>query len=152
MFGLILSFIAKLGGTVTGYLFKKKIADIVHTGIAAKVGKDVIVAELQTGAELYRTRADLLKSFKWTQWLIFAALVPPILHQGMVFLDSTPFPYIDFDYIWPTIKMHVQGSWGVVKAPAPYDEREWQLIASLLGIQGGLSVGMAFLKFLFARK
>lgn len=152
MFGLILGFIAKLGGTVTGYLFKKKIADVVETAIAAKVGKDVIIAELQTGAEMFKTRADMLKSFKWTQWLIFAALVPPLLHQGMVFLDSTPFPYLGFDYLMPVIEMHEVGSWKVPKAPPPYDEREWQLIASLLGIQGGLSVGLSLLKFLFARK
>ena len=152
MFGLILSFIAKLGGTVTGYLFKKKIADVVSTAIAAKVGKDVIIAELQTGAELFKTRADLLKSFRWTQWLILAALIPPVMHQGAVFLDSTPFPYITFEYLMPVIETHVTGSWRVPKAPPPYDEREWQLIASLLGIQGGLSVGMAFLKFLFTRR
>ena len=152
MLGLIFNFIAKLGGTVAGYLFKKKIADIVETAIVAKVGKDVIVAELQTSAEMFKTRSDMLKGFRWTQWLIFAALVPPLLHQGMVFLDSTPFPYIDFDYLWPTIKTHIVGSWSVPKAPPPYDEREWQLIASLLGIQGGLSVGLSFLKFLFAKR
>ena len=44
------------------------------------------------------------------------------------------------------------GSWSVVKAPPPYDDREWQMIASLLGIQGTLTVASAGLRILLGGK
>ena len=105
------------------------------------------VAALQASAAAWHDRADLLKGLRVTQWLIAAALIPPLLHQGMIYFDSSPFPYLAFEP-WPALKLHVTGSWHVPKAPPPYDDREWQMIASLLGIQTALSgVGLALRLF-----
>ena len=108
------------------------------------------VAALQAGAAAWHDRADLLKSLRVTQWLVAAALIPPLLHQGMIYFDSSPFPVLAFEP-WPSIRMHVTGSWQVPKAPPPYDDREWQMIAALLGIQTALSGAGTVLR-LFGRR
>jgi hypothetical protein len=105
-----------------------------------------LTAELQSYSAAWQARVDLLKGLKVTQWLLVAALFPPLLHQGMIFLDSTPFPYIWFDTFWPAFHMHDIGSWKVPQAPGAYHEREWLMIASLLGIQTGVGIASAILK------
>ena len=65
----------------------------------------------------------------------------------MIYFDSAPSSYLAFEP-WPALKLHVTESWHVPKAPPPYDDREWQMIASLLGIQTALSgVGLALRLF-----
>jgi hypothetical protein len=132
-----------------------KLSDNETTQVTAKVGagKEVLTNALQTGQQGWATRADLLKGLKVTQWLIAAALIPPIVHQGMIYLDSCPFPYVWwFATDWlPSINMHVQGSWAVFKAPPPYDDREWQMIASLLGIQATVTALMTGLRIVASR-
>jgi hypothetical protein len=105
-----------------------------------------LTAELQSYSAAWQARVDLLKGLKVTQWLLVAALFPPLLHQGMIFLDSTPFPYIWFDTFWPAFHMHDIGAWKVPQAPGAYHEREWLMIASLLGIQTGVGIASAILK------
>jgi hypothetical protein len=134
---------------VTDFLGKQSDNEATKFTAAVSGDRDVAVARLQTGAAVYKSRVDLLSGLKVTQWLIAGALVPPILHQGMIFLDSTPFPNPVFD--WPLVQMHVVGTWSVPKAPEPYDQREWELIASLLGIQGAVSVGAGFVRALTRR-
>jgi hypothetical protein len=105
-----------------------------------------LTAELNAYSSAWQARVDLLKGLKVTQWLLVAALFPPLLHQGMIFLDSTPFPYIWFDTFWPAFHMHDIGAWKVPQAPGAYHEREWLMIASLLGIQTGVGIASAILK------
>jgi hypothetical protein len=109
-----------------------------------------LTAELTAYSTAWQARVDLLKSLKVTQWLLVAALFPPLLHQGMIFLDSTPFPYIWFTP-WPGFHMHQIGLWGVPQAPGAYHEREWLMIASLLGIQTGVGIASAILKLVRRR-
>lgn len=132
-----------------------KLSDNETTQVTAKVGagKDVVTTHLQTGQKAWETRADMLKGLAVTQWLIAGALVPPLLHQGMIYLDSCPFPYLWWfagDWL-PSVKMHIQGSWAVQKAPPPYDDREWQMIASLLGIQATVTTALTALKMFVKR-
>ncbi len=103
------------------------------------------VAELQANTAIWHDRVDLIKSVKLIQILIALALLPPIIHQGAIYLDSTPFPYLAWDTWWWRWTLHDQGSWKVVRAPAPYDEREWVMISSLIGIQSGLTIAMGWL-------
>src|SRR5215471_1798737 len=132
--------LSKVVEVVTGYLGKLSDNDTARFEAQVGANKDVAIAAMQTSANVYHDRVDLLKGMRATQWLLIAALLPPILHQGMVFLDSTPFPFLWYD----GVGIHSVGSWKVPKAPAPYDEREWSMIASLLGIQTGL-VGISSL-------
>lgn len=126
-------------GLVTG-----NIGTIVNaiTGVVGKLSDNDTArqtAELHASVQTWQARVDLFKGMSVIQWLIAAALVPPLVHQGMIYLDSTPFPYIWVDG-WPVFKMHLVGTWNVPKAPAPYDEREWAMIGSLLGISSGLGI------------
>lgn len=132
-----------------------KLSDNETTQIQAKVGagKDVIVAQLQTGQQAWVTRANLLAGLKVTQYLIAAALIPPLYHQGCIYFDSSPFPWVWWfagDWL-PSFGIHEQGSWKVFKAPPPYDDREWQMIASLLGIQATVTTVLTGLKMLGSR-
>jgi hypothetical protein len=132
-----------------------KLSDNETTQIQAKVGagKEVIATTLQTGQQAWATRADLLKGLKITQYLIAAALIPPIFHQGCIYFDSSPFPWAWWfagDWL-PSFGIHQQGSWAVFKAPAPYDDREWQMIASLLGIQATVTTVLTGLKMVARR-
>lgn len=140
--------IGGIAKTVTDYL--GKLSDNDTAKVTAAVGADAEVAkeQIRASATAFHDRVDLIKSVKLMQWLIAAALVPPIMHSGAVYLDSTPFLYLGWDSILPHFAFHEQGSWAVVKAPPPYDEREWQMIASLLGIQSVATIGLGALKLI----
>ena len=83
----------------------------------------------------------MLKGLKLTTWLIGGALIPPIYHSGLVFLDSCPF------FVIPYFS-HVVGSWHVPSLPKPYDQYEWLLISSLLGIQTTSATILGVARFL----
>ena len=108
----------------------------IFTSIAssnvAKYGAEasVDVAAIQASQQAYQERVSLMRGMWITQWLLAFALLPPIIHQGAVYLDSVPF-------------YHIVGSWHVPSAPKPYDDREWSMICALLGIQTGLAVGIS---------
>ncbi len=103
---------------------------------ATGADRDVAIAQTQAAVAAYHDRAGM----KVTQWLIAIALLPPLMHSGAVYLDTTPF--------WTPHGAHVVGSWDVPKAPAPYDEREWLMISSLLGIQAAAMTGLGALRML----
>jgi len=114
--------------------------------------KDVALAQLQTAHQTYQTRTDFLKGLRITQWLLAGALVPPLYNAGMIYLDATPFFYIWFDGFFPVLKQHVIHSWHAVPLTDPkFLELQLDMIKSLLGIQGGLTVGMGFAKALMRR-
>lgn len=137
-----------LGGiisAVTGTIGKLSDNDTAKLKTALGVDRDVAIAQLQAAGQAYQTRTDLLKGMKVTQWLIAAAMIPPIYHMGGVFLDSCPFFFI------PEFA-HKVGSWNFVALPKPYDQYEWMLVSSLLGIQSGLTVGMGFAKAMMSKR
>lgn len=109
------------------------------------------VAELKADVSIFHDRVDLIKSVRLVQILLAMAMLPPILHQGSIYLDSTPFPFLLWDGLLPSWHVHVQGSWHVTKAPPPYDEREWLMVSTLLGIQSGLSIAAGWLSKAFHR-
>jgi len=133
--------------TILGYFDKASDAKVAQITALSKADRDVAVAQLQAAASTYHDRVDMLKSMRITQWLIAFALIPPLLHQGMIFLDSTPFPFL----WWDGIQMHTIGIWQVPHAPAPFEEREWQMIASLLGIQTVFALGLGLTKMILRR-
>lgn len=143
IFGIIWNAITgNIGGIVkalTGYL--GKMSDNETAKFKAAVGADaeVAIAQMRASAQIYHDRVDLLKGLKITSWLIAFALIPPLYHQALIFLDSCPF------FLWIP---HEQGSWGVAKLPGVYAEREWLMISSLLGIQAATTTAFSALKFL----
>jgi hypothetical protein len=129
----------------------------ITTAITGALGKfsdnetTRVVAQVNAATETWKARVDLFKGMWVTQWLIAAALIPPLTHQGMIYLDTSPFPYVWVDGWFLAIKMHVIGSWGVPQAPGDFHAREWAMIASLLGIQGALTVASTALR-IFGRR
>jgi len=139
--GIIGGVIQWITGPLLGYLGKLSDNDTARFKAATGADRDVLVAQLQANAAAWHDRAAMLSGLRVTQWLIFAALAPALYHQALVFLDSCPFfgiPYF----------AHAQGSWRVAALPGPYGEREWSLIASLLGIQTGLVGIGSFMRYL----
>lgn len=123
----------------------KDIATIqAQAGTATTLGAAAVSAD----AALSQRWLGMMATFKITQWLIAAALVPPIMHQGAIYLDSTPFVGLWLDGWLPTFTVHVVGSWHVPGAPSPYGDREWLMIGSLLGIQGAFTGVMGVLHWL----
>lgn len=134
-----------LGGIVSaivGYLGKMSDNDTTKLVAAIGADKQVAVSQLQTSAQMYHDRVDLYKGMWVIQWLIAAATIPAIYHMGGVFMDScqTIFGFY-----------HPVGSWRFIALPKPYDEYEWKIIASLLGISTSLTVGLGFAKALMRR-
>jgi hypothetical protein len=136
--GGIVSFIS---GPLIAYLGKLSDNDTAKFRAATGAERDIMVAQLTANAAAWHDRAALLSGLRMTQLLLLAALAPALYHQALVFLDSCPFfglPYF----------AHAQGSWKVAALPGPYADREWALIASLLGIQTGLVGVGSYLRYL----
>ena len=125
-----------------------KVSDNDTAKEKAKVaaGKDIVTAQIQAEPELYKTRTEFLRGMWITQWLIAAALIPPIYHAGGVYFDSCPF------FVFPSIFPHEVGSWGFVALPGDYPQMQSSLIASLLGINAAMTVGGGFVKTLLVKK
>lgn len=145
LWNVITGNLAGIVSAVTGIVGKLSDNETAKLQTAIGADKEVAIAQMQANAQAYQTRSDLLKGSKLTQWLLAGALLPPLFHSGGVYLDSCPFFLIPY---FP----HVIGSWNFVALPAPYDQYEWLLISSLLGINTGLTVGMGLAKTLILRK
>lgn len=156
MLELIANLFFKVGLSTIGNSFFKPF--LAHLDATAKIDgekfkdatgadREVAIAQVQATVAAAHDRAGM----RVTQWLIAIALLPPLLHSGMVYLDSSPFPGLDWSAWVPTITPHVIGSWHVPKAPPPYDEREWLMISALLGIQSATMTGLGALRMLAKR-
>ncbi len=139
MFGLFGGILSFFGGVLHLFRRRSEVPEAVKTSVAMWADKDVAVQQLKVIAQEYHDHIDMAKSMRVTQWLIAFALLPALLHQGMIFLDSTPF------------LGHIVGSWSVPAAPEPYNDREWQMIASLLGIQSLTTLGMGLTRILIRK-
>jgi hypothetical protein len=102
-------------------------------------GRDVAIETIHANAGAFREQMSLA-ALRWgwwgTRYLLLAAALPPIIHSGAIYLDSTPFPYLMWGEAWlPAVATHVQGSWEVARAPGVYEGQELQIIAAVVGYQ-----------------
>jgi hypothetical protein len=129
------SFFGGFIGAVTGVI--GKISDDKATEFTAAAGaeKDVLVAQLQANSTAYPARVSLLRGMFWLQFVLMFAYVGPVWHMLLVFLDSCPFLPLWTWRHWFELAPHVVGSWRVPALPGNYGTEEWEIVASLLGIQ-----------------
>ena len=76
-------------GSLLAYLGKLSDADVQKFKAATGAERDVIVAQLSANAAAYHDRVRLMAGFGWAQFLIVLAVLPPILHQGLVFVHPS---------------------------------------------------------------
>lgn len=154
-FSWIASALVKIGGSTIVNIFLKPIFDFIIKSkdidlekFKAKVGveRDVLVTALGAEVKANKDNRNFYAGMKATQWLIVIALLPPILHSGAIFLDST----FCNDKLHQCMRIgEMLGMpWRVPPAPPPYDDREWLMISTLLGVQTMLAGAMGWLRYL----
>lgn len=153
---MIWSLIVKfLSGNIIGRLFdawaKSKDVDLAKYQTSAGVSGTVVTTVLQTEAASTQARFDLLKGLWITQWLIALALLPPIVHSGLVYIDSSCPASWGWGAVTALGKQLGGCGLGIEKAPAPYDDREWLMISALLGISSGVTLAASLIKGLARR-
>jgi hypothetical protein len=80
-------------------------------------------------------KARLFPDGRIRRALALAAYVGPLWHSLLVYLDSCPFLPLFMWAHWFELAPHVVGSWRVGGVPGNDGTEEWQVVASLLGIQ-----------------
>ena|ERR1700674_655999 len=126
---------------ITGTVTKLSDNDTAKLQTAIGAERDVAIAQMQASATAYHDRAQLMAGFGWAQLLILLAILPPILHEGLVFADTM---------CWGLSadgEAHGCGL-GIPRLPPIYQEREWLLISALLGIQTAIAGAGSFLRAL----
>jgi hypothetical protein len=120
---------------VTNVLDTNKITDTVKFGAATVAEKDVVIARMQADSQAYQARVGLYRGMFWLQVVLMLAYIGPVWHTMLVFLDSCPMlPMLTWAHGFQFVR-HVVGSWRVPAPPGQYAGEEWQIMASLLGIQ-----------------
>ena len=108
---------------VVAVLSKKTDAQIARIGAA----KETDLAQIQAATAAMHEQAALA-TLRWgwwgTRWLMLAAALPPIVHSGAVYLDST-----------------FRFGWTVARAPGVYEGQEVQVIATVVGILTVQTIG-----------
>jgi len=108
---------------VVSVLNKKTDAQIAKIG----ADKETNVAQIQAATAAMHEQAALA-TLRWgwwgTRYLMLAAALPPIVHSGAVYLDST------FKF-----------GWAVARAPGVYEGQEIQIIATVVGILTVQTIG-----------
>lgn len=135
--------------TFTKYLQNKDNEATKRLEIEANTTKDVVVEKMHADTATFHDRVNLLKRMRFTQIVLFMALFFPVLHQSMIYFDSSMCNATakrQHECLW--VGRQLGMPWQVAKAPDPYADREWQIIAALLGIQTGISVGVGFMSLL----
>jgi hypothetical protein len=132
-------------GTLGDAFFKPFLA---HLDTAAKIDadkfkqatgaeRDVVLAQMQANSAAFHEQQQLA-ALRWgwwgTRWLLVAAALPPIVHSGAVYLDST-----------------FRFGWAIARAPGVYEGQELTIIAAVVGYQLG-QTAIAGLFGRFARK
>lgn len=149
----IIGLILKIGGSgiinavlepIFNFIVKNKNIDLAKFQTKVGIERDVLLGAMQAEIMGNAQRLQYYQGMRATQYLICLALIPAIIHQSAIFLDSTFCN--DQLKVCTQIGLWLGMPWRVPKAPAPYDEREWLMIASLLGIQTGLAAGMGILR------
>lgn len=108
---------------VVSVLNKKTDAQIAQIGAT----KETDVAKIQAATAAMHEQAALA-TLRWgwwgTRYLMLAAALPPIIHSGAVYLDST------FKF-----------GWAISRAPGVYEGQEIQIIATVVGILTVQTIG-----------
>ncbi|MDB5555445.1 MAG: hypothetical protein JWL86_5429 [Rhizobium sp.] len=140
MWGLLIKLVAFLSSDAFGGI-AKGVVDVINKKTDATVsinaanvdaGARVDIAQLNASVALMHEQSGLeVARWGWwgTRYLMLAAALPPVIHSGMVYLDSCPF--------WG----HPIGSWAVARAPGVYEGQELSIIATVVGILTVQSVG-----------
>ncbi len=101
---------------VVSVLNKKSDAQITQIGAI----KETDIAQIQAATAAMHEQAALA-ALRWgwwgTRYLMMTAALPPVIHSGAVYLDST------FKF-----------GWAVSRAPGVYEGQEIQIIATVVGI------------------
>ena len=118
---------AGLANSVVSVINKKadtKVA-INHDNVTA--GEAIDLAQLNASVSKMHEDAALA-TLHWGWWgsryMMMAAALPPIIHSGAVYLDST------FKF-----------GWGIPRAPGVYEGQELSIIATVVGILTVQSIG-----------
>jgi hypothetical protein len=131
MLALIGSFLIKLlgSGIVTPVLeyFKQKSSDAVTVN-GQNVTGDVSITQAQLTAYVEERKVIAAERAKieeslWTAWMIPTAFGFALFHFAMIVLDSV-----------------FRFGWGIAKLPPPYDQLQWTIIGSVIGVSGVSSV------------
>lgn len=122
----------------------KWLLDLIGSGVVKAMGESILVPILRTlekktdaeterqklivGAaiETGRVQAEnfrLMWGWWGTRWLMLLAAIPPCIHSGAVYLDST------FKF-----------GWAIAKAPGPYEGMEIQIVLGACGIQAATTL------------
>jgi hypothetical protein len=108
---------------VVSVLNKKTDAQITQIG----ANKETNLAQIQAATAAMHEQAALA-TLRWgwwgTRYLMLAAALPPIIHSGAVYLDST------FKF-----------GWAISRAPGVYEGQEIQIIATVVGILTVQTIG-----------
>lgn len=124
MFATILSLlVTNLAGPLINLWATTKNVDLQKFQTAVGADKDTILALLKTESEANATRATLAQMYFGSlpfRILMWFAIAFPVGHMALVFVDSSC--------------PHGCGL-GIPALPKPYDDHEWQIIVTLLGIQ-----------------
>lgn len=134
-------FLSNAIGPLVALIGKFSDNDTAQIEAAITGATTVTVAQTQATESAWETREKMLAGMKVTQYLICAALIPPLYHQAGVFFDSCPF------FLIPGFA-HKVGSWKFAALPGAYADSERTLIYSLLGIQSTVTVAASFLRYL----
>jgi hypothetical protein len=122
---------------VLSYLGQRSNADLQKFTTAVGAERDAQVALIQANMAAYHEQTQLAAlRFGWwgTRWLLIAAALPPIVHSGAVYLDST------FKF-----------GWAIARAPGVYEGQEINIIAAVVGYQVAQTAVGGFMTWLNKR-
>lgn len=104
------------------YLGKKTDANVLknQAGITGDiaVNQAALTAYIEERKVIAAEKAKLSESL-WTVWMIPTAFLFAIAHFAAIVLDSM---------------LHL--GWAIAKLPAPYDQLQWTIIGSVIGVSG----------------
>ncbi len=116
-----------LANGVVSVLNKKQDTAVVKLNVDGATNAQII----QAGTAAMHEQAALA-TLRWgwwgTRYLMLAAALPPVIHSGAIYLDST-----------------FRFGWAIPRAPGVYEGQELQIIAVVVGILTVQSIGGGFL-------
>jgi hypothetical protein len=120
MFGLLTAIPGLVSGLL-GYLNKRSDVELQKFVTGTEAERDTKIAGIRAHAEAYHEQMALA-ALRWgwwgTRYLLVAAALPPIIHSGAVYIDST-----------------FRFGWAIARAPGVYEGQELQIIAAVVGYQ-----------------
>ncbi|MCS3725517.1 hypothetical protein [Bradyrhizobium betae] len=132
-----------LANGVVSVLNKRSDSAVAINQADVGAGRDVDLAQINANLATMHEQAALA-TLRWgwwgTRWLMLAAALPPVIHSGMVYLDSCPF--------W----WHDVGSWGVARAPGVYEGQELSIIATVVGVLTVQTIGGGIVSAIIKKK